>query len=115
MPSRRRPYLWNQSDRLDSRRGQVESLLMTIVHRRAVDIVRKRRGQSAHSTPLDFDMVDDRAADMVDAVADRIAYETVRTALASLAPEQRRTIELSYFEGMTHNEIAETTATRWEP
>jgi RNA polymerase sigma-70 factor (ECF subfamily) len=103
--------LWNQSDRLDGRRGRVESLLMTIVHRRAVDIVRSRRGRTAYAVPLDFDMVDEHAADIVDAVADRVTYDSVRVALAGLAPEQRRTIELSYFEGLTHSEIAETTAT----
>src|SRR5262245_23102961 len=45
--------LWNQVDRLDSRRGQVGSLLMTIVHRRSIDILRSQRGMASRVQPLE--------------------------------------------------------------
>jgi RNA polymerase sigma-70 factor (ECF subfamily) len=102
--------LWNQVDRLDSSRGQVGSLLMTIVHRRSIDILRSQRGMSVRIQPLEPDTVDAAASDVLDAVSDALTFEAVREALQSLPPEQRRVIELAYFEGMTQGEIAEETS-----
>jgi RNA polymerase sigma-70 factor (ECF subfamily) len=102
--------LWNQVDRLDSSRGQVGSLLMTIVHRRSIDILRSQRGMASRIRPLEPDMVDNAATDVLAAVSDAITLDAVRVALRSLAPEQREVIELAYFEGMTQVEIAEKTA-----
>ena len=47
--------LWEQADRLDPGRGSIEGLLLTIVHRRAVDAARSRQRQSTRSAPLDVD------------------------------------------------------------
>jgi RNA polymerase sigma-70 factor (ECF subfamily) len=37
--------VWRQAERLDPARGSVRSLLMTIVHRRSIDVLRRRRGR----------------------------------------------------------------------
>ena len=102
--------LWNQVDRLDSNRGQVGSLLMTIVHRRSIDILRSQRGMASRIQPLDPDAVDTAAGDILEAVSNAMTFDTVRVALTTLAPEQRQVIELAYFEGMTQAEIAVKTA-----
>src|SRR5262245_24615124 len=91
--------LWNQVDRLDSSRGRVGSLLMTIVHRRSIDILRSQRGMASRIHPLEPDTIDTAAADVLDAVSDSITFDSVRVALQTLAPEQREVIELAYFEG----------------
>lgn len=102
--------IWNQAERLDSSRGRVESLLMTVVHRRSIDLLRSRRGRGARLQPLDFDAVDERASAVLEAVSDQLTLDAVRVALEGLAPEQREAIELAYFEGLTQVEIAEATS-----
>ena len=102
--------LWNQAERIDSNRGQVGSLLMTIVHRRSIDILRSQRDMAARVHPLDDDTLDPTADDAFDTVARSMTYDTARLALETLAPEQREVIELAYFGGMTQVEIAEKTA-----
>lgn len=99
--------LWNQVDRLDGSRGQVGSLLMTIVHRRSIDLLRSQRGLAARAHALDFDVADPGAADVLAAVADAMTLDAVRGLLTDLPIEQRVAIELAYFEGMTQTEIAE--------
>jgi len=98
--------LWNQVDRLDGSRGQVGSLLMTIVHRRSIDLLRSQRGLAVRSYAIDVDVADPASDDVLAAVADAITLEAVREALAALPPEQRVAVELAYFEGLTQTEIA---------
>jgi len=50
--------LWQQADRLDGARGSIQGLLLTIVHRRAVDAARGRQRQQSHSGPLVVDPAD---------------------------------------------------------
>jgi RNA polymerase sigma-70 factor (ECF subfamily) len=102
--------LWNQVDRLDSSRGQVGSLLMTMVHRRSIDILRSQRGMTSRIQPLEPDVVDTAASDVLEAVSNSLTFDAVRVALQTLAPEQRQVIELAYFEGMTQAEIADKTS-----
>lgn len=101
--------LWRQADRLDAARGSVGSLLMTIVHRRAVDLVRRRAGRrEAHL---------DDALPLAAATSDPIEFaslaeerETVGRAMGELPAEQRRAVELTYFGGLTVAEMAEQEA-----
>lgn len=99
--------LWNQVDRLDDRRGQVGSLLMTIVHRRSIDLVRAQRGLAGRAYALEVDVADPAADDIFAAVADSMTLDAVRVVLEGLPAEQRTAIELAYFEGMTQTEIAD--------
>ena len=100
--------LWEQVDRLDARRGAVEGLVLTIVHRRAVDAVRARRRRSDHAEPVapDFDPIDEDAADLYEAAVRTLSREAIEEALTALAGDQRRAIELAYFGGLTMAEIA---------
>ena len=102
--------VWDGAERVDARRGRVESLLMTMVHRRAIDQLRARSRRAARQVPVSIDIVnvvDERAADLFDAVSASVSAEQVRAALGALPAEQRAVIELAYFEGLTHREIAE--------
>jgi RNA polymerase sigma-70 factor (ECF subfamily) len=77
--------------------------ILTIVHRRAVDIV--RREQRRRADPLDD--YQEPAGDATDeTVLARDEGTRVRQALAQLAPAQRRLLELAYFGGLTQSEIA---------
>ena len=102
--------VWRQADRIDSTRGRLSSYLMTVVHHKAVDLVRSRRGQAVRHLPLDPSVVGQEESDMVEGLAHASRREAVQRALSSLPPEQLEPIGLAYFEGLTHVEIAERLA-----
>lgn len=102
--------IWENPDRYDSLRGSVRSWLMTTVHNRAVDAVRREEAQRRRA--------DEAAGDIVIAVpdpADQVVEEVglpqeraaILTALERLPAEQRQVIELMYFDGLTQSKIAD--------
>ncbi len=106
--------IWTQAERIDPARGRVDSLLMTIVHRRATDHVRARSRRLRHERPDDLGhaaaaIVDETAAAMLEAVAQAPDRERVHASLRALSAEQREAIQLAYFGGLSHREIAEAT------
>ena len=97
---------WRQSGRYDAGRGSVMSWLLTIVHRRAVDRVRSaeaanRRDATYHQqhNPIAHDATAEAAEASLDA-------HRVRTAMQELTSIQREALELAYFGGYTHTEVA---------
>ena len=86
-------------------RGNVRGWLLSIVHHRAVDILRRKTA----FRPAPLDAAERRPAeDDTALMAERnVQRRTVREALESLPEAQRRTIELAYFGGYTHVELAE--------
>ena len=101
--------VWRKIDRFDAERGALRGWLMTIVRNRAIDRVRARRAT------LDVDDADERSLlrtgpnPTSDDALRRAAAGDLRTALAELPEEQRRAVELAYFEGYTYREVAEMT------
>jgi RNA polymerase sigma-70 factor (ECF subfamily) len=99
--------LWRGRDRYDAARGQVRTWLLGIVHNSAIDRLRRsgvheRRRASAEG-------IEDRleAPERTEEeVAQREEATEVRGALCNLPEEQRRVIELAYFDGLTHTQIA---------
>ncbi len=99
--------LWRRASTFDAARGGGRSWLLTIVHHCAIDLVRRRAGAPPVVAGLD-EMADRRSVpDAWREVSGRIERERVRSAVATLPGEQRRAIELAFFEGLTHREIAE--------
>lgn len=103
--------VWRRVESFDASRGNVRSWLLTIVRNGAVD---RRRGR--HARALQDATLDDVAfrlatndEETFDAVASSVEAERVREALATLPPDQREAIELAYFGGLTHQEIAQRT------
>jgi RNA polymerase sigma-70 factor, ECF subfamily len=103
--------VWNNAARFDVSRGKVRSWLMSIVHNRSIDVVRSR--QRRQETPLDDAPVDQQYSepDVSVAVLQTLTGEEVRRAVQLLPTEQRQTIELAYFRGLTQHEIAAQTVT----
>jgi RNA polymerase sigma-70 factor (ECF subfamily) len=98
--------LWNEPDRFDPSRGSLRSFLLAQAHGRAVDAIRSlnsrrlRESKDARRTAqADYD-VHHEVWDL--ALADQVAR-----ALGELPDEERRAIELAYFEGHTYIEVAE--------
>lgn len=98
--------LWRQTDRLDARRGSVRALLLTIVHRRAIDALRKRLGRSEQIVAA-FDPMPSTAQDPLEFASQAEERDLIRQALADLPLDQRQAIELTYFGGLTVAEMAE--------
>ncbi len=100
---------WRQASRYDAARGAVGAWLLNMARSRAIDRLRARRGQPAatiDATPLLASLPDGGPAP--DVVADSIdSASRVRSALNDLPLVQRLAIELAYFEGLSHSEIAE--------
>ena len=100
--------LWRSGTGYDPRRGSVRSWVLSVVHNRAVDAMRRVGAKAGRDVP------DEGIADRLPA-AERTDLEVerrddtrqVRSALDELPPDQRRVIELAYFGGFTHAEIAE--------
>ena len=98
--------LWNQPDRFDPARGSLRSFLLAQAHGRAVDAVRSsssRRAREARDALRTAESPYDMQREVWDlAVADQVA-----SAMGSLPEEERRAIELAYFDGLTYREVAQ--------
>jgi RNA polymerase sigma-70 factor (ECF subfamily) len=99
--------VWRRASTFDTSRGGARSWLLTIVHHCAIDLLRRRAGAPPVVAGLD-EMADRQAVpDAWSEVSGRIESERVRTAVETLPGEQRRAIEMAFFDGLTHREIAE--------
>jgi RNA polymerase sigma-70 factor, ECF subfamily len=101
--------LWRSGARYDSTRGSVRSWVLSIVHNRTIDAL--RRGVVRDSQNAAEEGVVERlaASECTEAeVVRRDEARNVRSALGELPPEQRQVIELAYFGGFTHTQIAQT-------
>jgi RNA polymerase sigma-70 factor, ECF subfamily len=100
--------VWRSGARFDATRGSVRSWLLSIVRNRAIDFLRSKAGRAPK---LDFD--DDSTLEQRPA-AERTEEEALRRetaselrgALGKLPGEQSKVIELAYFGGFSHSEIA---------
>jgi len=98
--------LWRQADRLDSSRGSLRSLLLTIVHRRAVDAVRRRSSRPAVLLES-LEPLPSGAPDPLEVSSVAEQQRLVQRALTELPVDQRKAVELTYFGGLTIAEMAE--------
>jgi|SRR5271154_548534 len=99
--------LWRSGTRYDRSRGSVRTWALGIVHNRAVDALR-RSGVHERRRVSDEGIEESlEAPERTDAQAiGNAASREIRGALEELPEEQRRVIELAYFGGFTHIEIA---------
>ena len=103
--------VWRYADRYVEGRGSVKTWLLSIVHHRAIDAVRRRRPAVELPDPELPPPPQLIAADVWPEVAGRLEAVAVQAALATLSDVQREAIELAYFGGLSQTEIAEKTAT----
>jgi RNA polymerase sigma-70 factor (ECF subfamily) len=96
--------LWRQAERLDPARG-IRSYLLTIVHNKAVDRLRRRSRRNETSLDPAAPVAAGRG-DPVSAAEQLADREAVLAALQDLPAEQRRAVEMTYFTGMTINQVA---------
>jgi RNA polymerase sigma-70 factor (ECF subfamily) len=102
---------WRNAARYVEGRGSVKTWLLSIVHHRAIDAVRRRRPVAELPEREDVPPPALRLPDVWGEVSANLDAEAVRAALAGLPDVQREAIELAYFGGLTQQEIAERTGT----
>jgi RNA polymerase sigma-70 factor, ECF subfamily len=97
--------VWRSATRFDPERGNARTWIMTIAHRRAVDRVRAEQSyRDRGERHARLEIVDRDHQEMHHDPTER---EAVRGAVATLTPLQRQSIDLAYYGGCTHSEIAE--------
>jgi RNA polymerase sigma-70 factor, ECF subfamily len=100
--------IWRSRLRYDQARGSVRTWVLGVVHNRAIDALRRSVAHDRRRETMDG--VEERfeSRDRTDVeAARREEARSVRSALATLPEDQRRTIELAYFGGFSHSQIAE--------
>jgi RNA polymerase sigma-70 factor (ECF subfamily) len=100
--------IWRSGARYDAARGSVRTWMLGIVRNRAIDFLRSKAGRAPK---LDFDddsILEHRpAAEQTESEAlERETAQEVRGALDGLPGEQAKVIQLAYFGGFSHSEIA---------
>jgi RNA polymerase sigma-70 factor (ECF subfamily) len=101
--------LWRSGARYDRARGSVRTWLLGVVRNRAIDALR-REATRAPTVELQLERLPDQGpyTELTDAEALRQeAAREVRGALRMLPADQLKVIELAYFGGLSHSEIAE--------
>jgi RNA polymerase sigma-70 factor, ECF subfamily len=94
--------LWRNPDAFDASRGSLGAWLAVITRHRSIDRLRKRRPE------VDIEeCVIAGGPDLRDEMERSLLIEKVRAVLAQMDANQRYALELAYFQGLTHNEIAE--------
>jgi RNA polymerase sigma-70 factor (ECF subfamily) len=97
--------LWRQAVRFDASRASVKTWAVMIAHRRAVDRV---RSEQAHRDRQERTFLEAPApGGPEDLAVETEERRDARRAMASLAPAQRQALELAFYDGLTHVEIAE--------
>ena len=100
--------VWRLATRFDPERGTGKTWILTLAHRRAVDRVRSSQAATDRDTRYgvanhepDHDQVSDEAQV-------RLEQRQVRRALGELTEVQRTAVELAYYKGFTHQQVAQT-------
>jgi RNA polymerase sigma-70 factor (ECF subfamily) len=103
--------IWRQAGQYDASRGAPPAWIFAVARSRAIDRRRQRHRREDRTISFDdplvnLDPLDEQAAP--DQVAShRQARDLMREAVAALPPAQREAVELAFFQGLTHVEIAE--------
>ena len=96
--------IWRNPTTFIATRGSLEGWLSVITRNRAIDVIRKRRPS---------ELVDDlqlpSRQNLLAEVEHSVTLDRVKPVLATLPHEQRRALELAFFQGLTHSEIAKET------
>jgi RNA polymerase sigma-70 factor (ECF subfamily) len=100
--------VWRSSVRYSPERGNLRSWLLSVVHNRAIDSLRRSVVHTRNT--VDGEGIEERKAapELTDVEAfRREEAQTVRTAMERLPSDQLRVVELAYFGGFTHSQIAD--------
>jgi RNA polymerase sigma-70 factor, ECF subfamily len=95
---------WRSGHTYDPARGSTHTWILSMVRHRSIDVLRARKRRPVQPLVEGLDPPD--SSDVPSQAASNVDAETARVALDSLPPEQKQVIELAYFAGLSHTEIA---------
>ena len=96
--------IWRTPDGFIAARGSLSGWLAVVTRNRSIDVLRRRRPSEVVDEmvlPSTFDLAEDSER--------RLMVDRARVVLGQMPAEQRKTLELAFFDGLTHAEIAEMT------
>jgi len=99
--------VWRQASSYEEQRGTPLAWLMTMARTRAIDRMRSSKQDLQRKEPLDlavYQKSGEAGPEEATAISERRTL--VRSALDALSPQQREVIELAYYSGLSHSEIA---------
>jgi RNA polymerase sigma-70 factor (ECF subfamily) len=101
---------WKQPDNFDPQRGRFATWLLSVVHNLCIDQIRRKRPNvvslDQEETQERLNYLADDSFPLEEEVWLKIQRKAIAQAMSQLPPEQRGMIELAFFKGLTHNEIA---------
>jgi RNA polymerase sigma-70 factor (ECF subfamily) len=98
--------IWRTASRFDRQRGSAVSWILTLVHRKAVDRVRSAQASTRRDTAYHEGNHKAEHDSTAEAAESSMEARRVRQAMESLTEVQREALELAYFKGYTHTEVA---------
>lgn len=98
--------IWRSSGRFDESQGHAVSWMLTVVHRKAVDRVRSAEASTRRDTTYHHENHATEHDSTAEAATASLEAHRVRQALAGLTQAQREALDLAYFKGYTHSEVA---------
>lgn len=100
--------VWRNNASYHPERGSVKSWLLTIVRNAAIDRHRGKEGRSRQDRPIDeVDYLLSESDDPHELAVESLQAEQIKAAIEALPGEQQEAITLAFFNGLTHQEIAE--------
>ncbi|WP_445257853.1 ECF RNA polymerase sigma factor SigK [Nocardioides aurantiacus] len=98
--------IWRSSGRFDESQGHAVSWMLTVVHRKAVDRVRSAEASSRRDSTYHHETHAVEHDSTAEAATASLEAHRVRQAMAALTQAQREALDLAYFKGYTHTEVA---------
>ena len=99
--------IWRMANSFNLRRGSAKTWLLSVVHHKAIDACRRRRGRPPDNSSPNLILPPLEGEDVWKEVANNLDREALTAALSQIPAEQREAIEMAYFGGYTHREISE--------
>lgn len=96
--------IWRNPDSFTSTRGSLGGWLAVVARNRSIDTLRRRR-----PTESVEDVILASSTNLADEAERNSLMERARSVIGNLPMEQRKTLEMAFFDGLTHSEIAEMT------
>ena len=96
--------VWKNPGAFVSGRGSLGGWLVVVARNRAIDMLRRRRP----SDPIELFALPS-STNLANEAERSVLMEKIRSAMGALPMEQKHSVELAFFEGLTHSEIAEKT------
>ena len=99
--------IWRRAATFDAQRGSGRAWVLSIARYRAIDRLRERAAAGRLIERATVATVAQESASPIESVAERQLRDRVASALADLSGDERRALELAYYQGLSHSEIAQ--------